>query len=120
MPPSLAYGDEGRPEGGIPRNAWLLFVVNLIRVGRHKERGQRGDDKAGQAMPLPSEFLGKNKGKLLGRNKPQQEPVTGKKRVLGRREKRRLAKRKAAAVGKFDAGKAVRMKHAKARDDDVA
>ena len=29
-PPSTAYGAQGSPEGGIPKNATLVFVVDLL------------------------------------------------------------------------------------------
>ena len=127
IPPRLGYGDEGRPSGGIPGGAWLLFVVNLLRVGRHRERGQRG----GSAMlPLPNEFLGKNREKLLsgdrsgGSARDVVETNTGvgnskkKTKRLGRREKRRLAQRKALELGKVATGKVVSMKRAKVRTDE--
>jgi FKBP-type peptidyl-prolyl cis-trans isomerase len=32
VPPSLAYGAGGRPDAGIPGNAWLVFDVQLVAV----------------------------------------------------------------------------------------
>jgi FKBP-type peptidyl-prolyl cis-trans isomerase FkpA len=33
VPPSLAYGAEGRPSGGIAPNAWIVFDIQLTNVG---------------------------------------------------------------------------------------
>ena len=138
IPPMLAYGDEGRPAGGIPGGAWLLFVVNLLRVGRHRERGHRGGEGM---MALPKEFLDNYKDKSkakassgrggggggagAGADDDNDDDDDGgnkkngkknKKKELGRRAKRRLAKRKAAnATG---ADRAVPMKSARPRGMD--
>jgi FKBP-type peptidyl-prolyl cis-trans isomerase len=32
VPPSLGYGAGGRPDAGIPGNAWLVFDVQLVSV----------------------------------------------------------------------------------------
>jgi FKBP-type peptidyl-prolyl cis-trans isomerase len=29
-PPSVAYGTNGNPQGGIPKNATLVFVVDIL------------------------------------------------------------------------------------------
>jgi len=115
IPSQLGYGDEGRPAGGIPGGASLLFVVNLLRVGRHKERGQRG----GGMLPLPSEFLGKNRQKLLNEGTGAGARGKPKKRAVSRREKRRMAKKaEALAMKQFGSGaKAVSMKSARVRGE---
>ena len=117
IPPALGYGEEGRPEGGIPANSWLLFMVNLLRVGKHRERGQRGGS---DMLPLPSEFLGKNREKLMGNGSGggQQQKQKG---PLGRRAKKRLAKKKQAQAANSlgaRANKAVGMKSARVRGEE--
>jgi FKBP-type peptidyl-prolyl cis-trans isomerase len=32
IPPSLAYGAAGNPQGGIPGNSWIVFDVQLLAV----------------------------------------------------------------------------------------
>jgi FKBP-type peptidyl-prolyl cis-trans isomerase len=32
IPPSLAYGASGNPQGGIPGNSWIVFDVQLVSV----------------------------------------------------------------------------------------
>jgi FKBP-type peptidyl-prolyl cis-trans isomerase len=34
IPPNLGYGPGGTPDGSIPRNATLIFVVDLLKVER--------------------------------------------------------------------------------------
>ena len=34
IPPTLGYGAGGTPDGQIPRNATLIFVVDLLKVER--------------------------------------------------------------------------------------